>query len=143
MTIAAVANAKSYDWSTWLMGIMRSFVSGGAGAIAAAVGTMGLDPAKFNLVNLDGITHVFAMMGIMFILQGVVHLAIFLQTHGSPEEVAVQKEIATAVKNGRAVVVSSYPASAEGEPVPVTPIAVAGPPPQSQSATAGSGPNHG
>jgi hypothetical protein len=38
MTMTAVTNAKTYDWSTWMLGIFRSIMSGGAVALTTLGG---------------------------------------------------------------------------------------------------------
>jgi hypothetical protein len=88
--IAAASNLVDYDWQTWLVGIGRSFVGGGAGAIAGGAGPMYIDPAKFNLSN--GVRALLTSMGIGFLISGIVHMAIFLQTHGAPEPVVMRIE---------------------------------------------------
>jgi hypothetical protein len=80
-----ISNAKSYDWSTWFMGIMRSFIAGGAGAVAGVAGPMYQDPKDWNLGA--GLHSVLVSMGIGFFISGVIHMMIFLQTHGAPEPV--------------------------------------------------------
>lgn len=77
-------NIKSYDWATWLIGIMRAFISGGAGALAGATGPMIVDPKDWNLGA--GLHNTLISMLIGFVLLGIVHMGIFLQTHGAPEQ---------------------------------------------------------
>jgi hypothetical protein len=79
----AAANARQYDWATWLMGIFRSLIGGGAGAVSGAFGPMLTDPKDFNLGG--GIGHTMETMGIGFVIGGIVNMCIFLQTHGSPD----------------------------------------------------------
>lgn len=78
-------NFASYDWATWVVGIMRSFISGGAGAVSGAIGPMVTDPKDWNLGT--GFNHVLESMLIGFLIAGFVHLAIFLQTHAVPEPI--------------------------------------------------------
>lgn len=78
-----LTNARGYDWATWVMGIMRAFISGGAGAIAGAFGPMVTDPKDWNLGG--GLNHVLESMAIGFLIAGLTHLGIFLQTHATPE----------------------------------------------------------
>lgn len=81
MITNAVNNAKRYDWQTWLVGILRSFVGGGAGAVASGFGTIAVHPEDLH----GGVLKIFASMGISFLFVGVVHMAIFLSTHASPD----------------------------------------------------------
>lgn len=83
------SNLMTYDWTTWLVGIMRSFISGGAGAVAGAIGPMATDPKDWNLG--EGLPHVLQSMAVSFIVVGIVHMMIFLQTHGTPEQLNLTK----------------------------------------------------
>ena len=40
---------KNLDWSRWLYGLLSGFIGGGAGAVTAGLGAMGLAPQTFNL----------------------------------------------------------------------------------------------
>lgn len=79
-------NASRYDWSTWFVGIMRSFIAGGGGAVAAPLGPMIQDAKDYNL-GPSGLSHVLISMGIAFLVTGIVALGVFLQTHGAPDKV--------------------------------------------------------
>lgn len=94
MTLTAVSNVKAYDWATWLMGIWRAFISGGAGAIAGAFGPMLTDPKDFNLGS--GLGHTFSSMGVSFLLVGTVQMCMFLQTHGAPDQLKQSLDTAAA-----------------------------------------------
>jgi len=84
MTIAAIANAKTYAWTEWFVGIMRSFVAGAGGAVAGIAGPSITDPKDFNLGA--GLHHTLVSMGIGAVVSGIVHMGIFLSTHGAPEQ---------------------------------------------------------
>lgn len=84
--MTAMSNAQDYDWHSWLIGIMRSFVGGGAGAVAGMLGPMATDGDHFNLTN--GLHHTLISMGISFLIVGIMHMAIFLQTHSAPDKPA-------------------------------------------------------
>lgn len=87
MTIAAVTNARAYDWKTWLLGIFRSFISGGSSAMVAGLSSMGIAPGTFNLTNSVGNT--LKLMGVMFLFQGGYRMFEFLQLHGGPDQLQV------------------------------------------------------
>lgn len=84
MSIAAIENAKGYDWSTWFLGAMRSFISGGSAAMVAGLTSMGIAPNTFNLTN--SIHNTFKLMGVMFLFQGLYRMFEFLQLHGAPDK---------------------------------------------------------
>jgi hypothetical protein len=79
VAITAIANAQRYDWGTWLIGIMRAFLSGGAAALAA-LGGSGL--AGLNLHQT------LIMTGSGFLIMGLYRLGEFLQLHGAPDPYA-------------------------------------------------------
>jgi hypothetical protein len=83
------ANAKSYAWSDWWLGIMRSFLSGGAAAFLTFGGgsLVGVPPKQ-----------VWEMVGINFIAMGMYRLGEFLQLHGAPETVVPVPEAPAAPK---------------------------------------------
>jgi hypothetical protein len=101
MAISAIVNAQGYDWSSWLVGIIRSAVSGGATAILNTTGTALVLP---NDVNTGaGLHKLLALLGIYFALGAIVHMAIFLETHGAPDK--LQQALAeAAVQSQQAVV---------------------------------------
>jgi len=76
--MTAIDNARSYDWSTWLMGIFRSFLSGGAAAFAGLTGSgvAGLNLRQTLTVTASG-----------FIIMGLYRLGEFLTLHGAPDKV--------------------------------------------------------
>ena len=94
MTLTAVSNAKAYDWSTWLLGIMRSFISGGSAAMVSGLTSIGIAPDKFNLTNSIGNT--LKLMGVMFLFQGGYRMFEFLQLHGAPDQLAATLDTAGA-----------------------------------------------
>lgn len=83
LMIAMVTNAQRYDWSTWLMGILRSLIQGGAAAVVAGFSVNVIAPNTFNFA--DGLGRTLELMVTMFIIQGVIHMMMFLQVHGAPE----------------------------------------------------------
>ena len=92
MTITAVANAKKYDWSTWLLGVFRSFISGGSAAMVSGLTSIGIAPDKFNLSSSVGNT--LKLMGVMFLFQGGYRMFEFLQLHGAPDQLQAQLDTA-------------------------------------------------
>lgn len=82
----AVTNAQRLDWNGWILGVMRSFVTGAAGAIAAT-GTVSIaDPKDWGVGDLG---HMAMLASITFLGAGIVHLAVFLQTHPTPDAMPV------------------------------------------------------
>ncbi len=92
MTITAIQNAHGYDWQTWLLGIFRSFISGGSSAMVAGLSSMGIAPGTFNLSNSIGNT--LKLMGVMFLFQGGYRMFEFLQLHGAPDRLQAALDVA-------------------------------------------------
>ena len=83
--MTAIDNAKGYAWGDWLMGIMRSFLSGGAAALGA-LGGSGL--AGLNLHQT------LIMTGSGFVIMGLYRLGEFLTLHGAPDKVQENLQVA-------------------------------------------------
>jgi len=103
MTMAQ--NASRYDWDTWLVGIMRSFIAGGAGVLAGGTGPLVLDPAVFNVSTSSGVWHTLASMGIGFLIAGITAMGTFLKTHGAPDQLqqALENAAANAAQTSAAI----------------------------------------
>jgi hypothetical protein len=105
MTLAMVTNAGKYDWPTWVLGIMRAFLSGGASALMTGAGGA--------VIGIPG-KQVWILMGVNFVLMGLYRLGEFLQLHGAPDPIAAQaalqkaetaaKETVSAVADAKAAV---------------------------------------
>lgn len=89
--ITAVSTAKKLDWSGWVTGIFGSIISGGAGAVGAAFGTILVDPKDFNVMG-GGLHKLLISMGITFMFSAIISLAKWLQTHPVPDAVTIQSE---------------------------------------------------
>jgi hypothetical protein len=101
----AYDNALKYDWPTWFIGILRSFISGGSSAMVAGLTSMGIAPGTFNLNNSVGNT--IKLMGIMFMFQGGYRMFEFLQLHGSPDKVVTEEKEVNVQPSGSGVKVAS------------------------------------
>lgn len=88
MAFAMVVNAQRYDWGTWLMGIMRSVIQGGAAAVVGAFSVSVLAPNTFNFTT--GFWKTIELMIAMFVMQGLIHMMMFLQVHSIPELVTTK-----------------------------------------------------
>lgn len=81
----AVTNARGYDWATWRLGIMRSFLSGASMAFMTFGGSALLEiPARKSLY----------LVGFNFFAMGFYRLGEFLQLHGAPDK--LQESLAAA-----------------------------------------------
>lgn len=85
--MTAIENARGYAWGDWLIGIMRSFLSGGAAALAALGGSglAGLSLHQTLIVTGSG-----------FVAMGLFRLGEFLTLHGAPDKIQSQLNVAEA-----------------------------------------------
>jgi hypothetical protein len=86
MTLAMMTNAGKYDWPTWMLGIMRAFLSGGASALMTGAGGA--------VIGIPG-KQVWILMGVNFVLMGLYRLGEFLQLHGAPDQLQASLERAS------------------------------------------------
>jgi hypothetical protein len=63
-------------WKKWLYGLAAAVIGGGAASISAGFGTILADPAKFNFHGGGG--NLFEVMGITFVVSGLLHAAGYL-----------------------------------------------------------------
>lgn len=85
MSIAAIRNLSAYNWSDWFIGLMRSFLSGGAAALITQGGGAVLGIPGKQLWELTGIN---------FVIMGLYRLGEFLQLHGAPDKLQQSLDIA-------------------------------------------------
>lgn len=83
--INMLSTASSLDLKGWMLGSVGALISGGAGAIGGGFGAMVEDPEHFN-VGGGGLHHLLVMMGITFLISGIISLAKFLQVHPVPDQ---------------------------------------------------------
>lgn len=108
----AIVAAQRLDWRGWFLGIMGAIISGGAGAIGGATGTMVLDPATFNIHR--GVHKIFEAMAISFGFSAITSLAKYLKTQPIPAEVSIT-EVST-VTTTKTVAPPASPAEPQKPP---------------------------
>jgi|HubBroStandDraft_1064217.scaffolds.fasta_scaffold03153_17 hypothetical protein len=83
--MTAIDNARGYAWGDWLIGLMRSFLSGGAAAFLTGSGgaLIGI-PAR----------QVWILMLINFVSMGLYRMGEFLTLHGAPDKVQESLNVA-------------------------------------------------
>jgi hypothetical protein len=82
MVLTTISKMKVGDW---VKGILRSFISGGAGAIGSGISANIVDPDHFQVGN--GQFHkLAALMGLTFLIGGVISLAAYLKQHPIPDD---------------------------------------------------------
>jgi hypothetical protein len=98
----AIENAKSYDVATWLMGIFRSFMSGGAAALASLSGA--------GIAGLS-VKQTLKTTAASFLIMGLYRLGEFLSLHGSPDK--IDATLIQAAQSAQATVEAVKQAQAE------------------------------
>lgn len=106
MAIAAVTNFQQYAWSDWLLGVMRSFISGGAAALITGGGAA--------VLSIPGQT-VWKLMAINFVFMGLYRLGEFLQLHGAPDKLQQALDQADAATKDAGAAIASAKASVPDE----------------------------
>lgn len=86
----ALVNARSYAWGDWIIGIMRSFISGGAAALVTGSGGA--------VLGIPG-RQIWELMGINFVLMGLYRMGEFLQLHGAPDQ--LQQALSDAAESSK------------------------------------------
>ena len=74
------------DFSDWLYGLGAAFIGGGAGAVSAGLGVSMLDPKDWNL----GTGKLYALVGSVFVINGLLNMMAFLREKPLPGIKAVQ-----------------------------------------------------
>ena len=82
--------AQKLDVQGWVLGVIGALISGGAGAVSSGFATIVVDPDHFNIGN-GGTHHLLEVMGITFLISGIVSMAKFLQIHPVPTPVVVNQ----------------------------------------------------
>jgi hypothetical protein len=85
--LTAIDNAKGYAWGDWGIGLMRSFLSGGAAALLTGTGGA--------VVGVPS-SQIWKLMLINFVLMGLYRMGEFLTLHGAPDKVQAQLNVAEA-----------------------------------------------
>jgi hypothetical protein len=79
-----ITTASKLDWDGWMRGVIGALVSGGAGSIASGFAVNFADPAHD--------VSVLKVMGITFLISGVVSMAKFLQVTPVPSPIKGENE---------------------------------------------------
>jgi len=80
------------DFGDWLYGLFSGFISGGATAIVSTFGVSAIDPGD---VNLQHPSKFFAIMGVIYLVSGVISAANFLVKRPLPSVKQVETTVQT------------------------------------------------
>jgi len=72
------------EWGVWFYGLVSGFIGGGAGSIAAGFGGLITDPEHFSPAH--GVRHLFTLMGITFLISGIMTAMAFLKQSPLPKD---------------------------------------------------------
>lgn len=103
--VTLITNAQGYAWGDWWIGIMRSFLSGGAAAFLTGTGGA--------LIGIPG-KQTLELMGINFLSMGLYRMGEFLTLHGAPDK--VQQALDTAESKAKETVAAVQDAKAAAPP---------------------------
>jgi hypothetical protein len=77
------------DFSEWFRGLIAAFVSGGASAITSGITVSAMDSRDYNLAT----GKIYALMGAMFAVNGLMGAAMFLRNKPVPDHKIVTTTI--------------------------------------------------
>ncbi len=77
------------DFSDWARGLASAFISGGAAAVTSGITVNMLDPSHYN----PHTSSFYALVGAMFVMNGVMNMMNFLRTKPIPELKTVEKTV--------------------------------------------------
>ena len=80
-------------WKKWLYGLVAAIIGGGAGSITAAFSATVIDPGSFNVHG--GLHHILELMGVTFVMSGLLHAAGYLAQSPLPAETTIVTTTAT------------------------------------------------
>lgn len=69
----------------WLHGLGSGFIGGGSGAVSSAFGVNLIDPKDWNLASWHSARHMLLLMGITFMINGVLTAFAWLSKNPVPE----------------------------------------------------------
>lgn len=70
------------DWSNWIYGLFRGFIGGGAASIVSGPVAAIIAPQEVNFQS--GVGKLFLVMGVTFLLNGLIHTAMYLSSSPLP-----------------------------------------------------------
>src|SRR6185437_15035580 len=88
--VTMISTAQKLDVRGWILGGIGALISGGAGAIGVGFGTVVVDPEHFNLNT--GLIHLMEVMGVTFLISGIVSMAKYLQIHPVPQPININTQ---------------------------------------------------
>jgi hypothetical protein len=80
-----VHHASSYDWNTWMMGLLRSALSGGSTALLTLGGATAIGVTSWKA---------WTMVGINFVGMALYRMGEFLQLHDGPDKLTASIDVA-------------------------------------------------
>ena len=109
-----IKKISKWDVPTWLQGLIAAFLSGGFGAVATGAGAALVDPKDFHFGGIPSLK----VMGMSFVLQGGIGVALFLKQSPLPPRITVEMEVdtGTGLEKDAAVVVSQTTIHVPKEP---------------------------
>ena len=99
----------------WVRGLLAAFIGGGASAITSGVTVSMMDPKDYNLA--EGAAKLYALMGVLFTVNGIMSAAMFLRQRPVPDpHKVVVTTVETAVEKPKGTVTKTTVAETHVEP---------------------------
>jgi hypothetical protein len=83
------------DFSEWFRGLVASFISGGASAVSGGITVSALDSKDYNFQT--GLPKLLTLMGVMFLVNGILSMMLFLRQSPVPSHKTVMTTEKTTV----------------------------------------------
>jgi hypothetical protein len=83
-------------WQKWVYGLAAAVIGGGAASVTAAFSATVIDPASFNIHA--GLGHILELMGVCFLINGLMHAAGYLAQSPLPAVVSIDTTTVTVTK---------------------------------------------
>ena len=78
-------------WAIWIYGLLAAVIGGGAASVTSAFVASGLAPGQFSLSGGDAGWNTLKLMGLTFVVNGIVSAAAFLKQSPLPAIIAAQQ----------------------------------------------------
>lgn len=75
----------------WLRGLLAAVIGGGASGVTASIGASVIAPAQFNLTG--GLHATLQLMGLCFVLNGLLSMCFFLKQSPIPKDVVEEPKV--------------------------------------------------
>lgn len=90
------------DFEDWFRGLIASFISGGASALTSGFTVSAMDPKDYNFQT--GFSKLMSLMSAMFLVNGVMSMALFLRNKPVPDMKTIKMTTETTTVGAKPIV---------------------------------------